>query len=51
MRKRGLILEQRSFNPCYAGSKIESSAKVSNVRADECFNPCYAGSKIESHSF
>ena len=36
------------FNPCYAGSKIESLiGKVYALFYMESFNPCYAGSKIE----
>ena len=36
------------FNPCYAGSKIESHHQVRSPTFFQCFNPCYAGSKIES---
>ena len=36
------------FNPCYAGSKIESHSNIFCFDIDPSFNPCYAGSKIES---
>ena len=36
------------FNPCYAGSKIESPIRYILPPSDASFNPCYAGSKIES---
>ena len=35
------------FNPCYAGSKIESEKIKSLCSQGKGFNPCYAGSKIE----
>ena len=35
------------FNPCYAGSKIESNPPFSPNAPSYSFNPCYAGSKIE----
>ena len=38
-----------SFNPCYAGSKIESTIKELKTIIRHRFNPCYAGSKIESN--
>ena len=38
---------EQSFNPCYAGSKIESNNMKLFSITTICFNPCYAGSKIE----
>ena len=35
------------FNPCYAGSKIESTDSYNWYKNLTGFNPCYAGSKIE----
>ena len=40
-----------SFNPCYAGSKIERIEIDENETIHIGFNPCYAGSKIERRTF
>ena len=42
--------KQFCFNPCYAGSKIESLTPGRRETTSVGFNPCYAGSKIESEN-
>ena len=36
-----------SFNPCYVGSKMESSYPSILRQKPFRFNPCYVGSKME----